>query len=113
MGWEEILKSRPPSTRRNSFPKKNLPLIKRIIEEIYMSIPKGTEFSARDYYSKFIQMVESEVPKKENAHGRSRFTHWVNKNALNWFTNFFPKYGINRNYIVRESGGKRVTFRRI
>ena len=104
MDWWTIVK------RKNAFPKKNMSLMKEITEKIYMGIPADTNFESDAYWEKFLDMVETSIPKEDNRN-RSMFGRFKNE-GKEWFRNFFLNYGKRRNYIEKIRQNHPVLYRR-
>lgn len=103
MDWWTIVK------RKNAFAKKNISLMKEIIEKIYMGIPADTVFTSDKYWEKFLDMVEASIPKEDiNHQAFNRFK----KDGKEWFRNFFLNYGRQRNYIEKIIQNHPTRYRR-
>ena len=85
-------------------------LMKEITEKIYMGIPADTNFESDAYWEKFLDMVETSIPKEDNRN-RSMFGRFKNE-GKEWFRNFFLNYGKRRNYIEKIRQNHPVLYRR-
>ena len=99
MNWQDIIQK-----KKNAFPKQNLPLMKRISQEIYDSIPTGTKFLPMDYWLEFKQKIIDSEPTGQQ---KRNFTQWINGQPENWYRSYFTRYGKLRMLAVK-SGGKFV-----
>lgn len=89
MLWEDIIKA--------SYSNKNLPMFKKAIGKIYLSIPAGTIFRSSDYYEQFLENVESMMLSDNRS--RTAWSNWSRTKGVGWFPHYFTKYGLNRGYV--------------
>tara|TARA_R100000734_G_C3315206_1_gene107085 strand:- start:1763 stop:2347 length:585 start_codon:yes stop_codon:yes gene_type:complete len=88
MIWKDIIKA--------SYSNKNLPMLKKGIEKVYLTIPAGTIFTSSDYYEKFMEVVEPMVGSDNIS--RRTWSVWSKGKGRKWFPNYFTNFGLRRGY---------------